>query len=248
MSSRDGPGVRPPGWRGWVTVSATALVVTGLVVGVWIATSGSPPSSPAGMPTIVAPTGAPSVTVPSPTSQPDAGPARAVMVFADGEVEPPDVTRVVTVDVAGSWPLGACGPVDVDQDRVDFVSGTERGPEYARDLAMGWYVDEAAADRAYTGLRTRIEACASTTGATVETAASGLGSAGVLATVAQPSIGGWSEVSIYALSRLGGVVALAVDHASFSDATVPGPAEATTTRAHAERLLAEVCRVEPARC
>lgn len=236
-------------WRGWAAAGVVAIMVTALVLVVSLATNTSPGTANGGLaaPTTENWTTVPS-TVVSPTTQPGAGPSRTVMIFPDDEIVEGETSRTVAVDVAGSWPLGACGPVDVDQDRVDFVSGTERGPEYARDLAMGWYVDEAAADRAYTGLRTRIEGCASTTGATVETAASGLGTAGVLATVAQPSIGGWSEVSIYALSRLGGVVALAVDHASFSDATVPGPAEATITRAHAERLLAEVCRVEPARC
>jgi len=160
----------------------------------------------------------------------------------------PDVSRTAAVDVSGAWPLGACAPGAPDRGREDFVSGTERGLEYARDLAMGWYADEASAVIAYDGVLARIEACAASTGATIESAASGLGTAGVLTTVAQPGAGGESDVSIYAITRIGRVVTLAVDQATFYDGTVPAPAEATITRGHAERLLAELCLVDPARC
>lgn len=229
-----------------ITLAAVAVAaVLGTVV-VVAGTSTGPPTGTSTGTFTGTPTGAATATSPGTSTQP-AG-ASAIRLFPDAEAVAGDTTRTVSVDVSGRWPLGACAAGPPDRGREDFVSGAERGPEYTRDLAMGWYVDEASAVIAYDELLARVEACATSTGAMIESAASGLGTAGVLATVAQPSIGGWSEVSIYALSRLGGVVALAVDHASFSDLTVPGPAEATTTRAHAERLLAEVCRVEPARC
>ncbi len=181
------------------------------------------------------------------TSTQPAG-ASAISLFPEGEAVAPDVSRTAAVDVSGGWPLGACALGGPDRGREDFVSGTERGPEYTRDLAMGWYVDEASAEIAYDGVLARVEACAASTGATIESAASGLGTAGVLTTVAQPGAGGVSDVSIYAITRIGRVVTLAVDHATFYDGTVPTPAEATITRGNAERLLAELCLVDPARC
>lgn len=233
-----------------VTLAAVAVAaVLGTVVVVAGTSTGTPPGTSTGPSTGAftgTPTGAPTGTSPGTSTQPAR--ASAISLFPDTEAVAGDTTRTVSVDVAGRWPLGACAAGPPDRGREDFVSGAEQGPEYARDLAMGWYVDEASAVLAYDDVLARVEACATSAGATIERATSGLGTAGVIATVAQPSAGGLSAVSIYAITRIGAVVMLAVDSAAFYDGTVPTPAEATITRGHAERLVAELCLVEPARC
>ncbi|MEJ7725384.1 MAG: hypothetical protein WKH47_00015 [Actinomycetes bacterium] len=232
---------------------ALAAVAVAAVLGTVVVVTGTPTATPSGTSTgtltgIPAVTPAVTPTGSSPGTPTQPGRASAISLFPDGEAVAPDVSRTAAVDVSGAWPLGACAPGAPDRGREDFVSGTERGLEYTRDLAMGWYADEASAVIAYDGVLARIEACAASSGATIESEASGLGTAGVLATVAQPSAGGVSDVSIYAITRVGGVVTLAMDQARFYDGTVPAPAEATITRGHAERLLTELCLVEPARC
>jgi len=236
---------------------ALAAVAVAAVLGTVVVVTGTRTETPSGTSTgaltgtpAVTSTGTPAVTPTgsSPGTPTQPGRASAISLFPDGEAVAPDVSRTAAVDVSGAWPLGACAPGAPDRGREDFVSGTERGLEYTRDLAMGWYADEASAVIAYDGVLARIEACAASSGATIESEASGLGTAGVLATVAQPGDGGVSDVSIYAITRVGGVVTLAMDQATFYDGTVPAPAEATITRGHAERLLTELCLVEPARC
>jgi len=249
MRSREAPGTR----RGWVTAGLGGLAVTGLVLGVWFAANGSPdPVIGSGDARSEAQSVAPSVPRPEPTvsiaAGSDAGPASVFALFPPGESLPVDTSREVAVDVAGTWPLGACMPAAAETGRVDFVRGTEQGPEYTRDLAVGWYADDASAASAYDGLRAAVEACASTTGAEIARAPGDLGAASELTTVAQPAVDGVSEVSLYAVTRAGGTVTLAVDRATFQVGTVPAPADATSARAQAERLVTELCQAEPAHC
>jgi hypothetical protein len=238
-AAMNGRGDQAVAKRGWVVVAVTAVAVIGLVVGVWFATSGS--SDPT----------AGNGSTPSPTETTSAsgeGPATAFALFPGDQDLPADTTRSSTVDVEAAWPVPTCEPVAADAGRVDFVSGIERGPEYSRDLAVGWYDGEASATSAYEELWARIQACAASAGASVESAPAELGSAGLVATVAQPSGGGASDVAIYALTRAGDVIAMTVDHASFFDGTVPAPTAATVTLDQAERLVTELCQDVPARC
>jgi hypothetical protein len=176
------------------------------------------------------------------------GPASAVALFPDDDVLFADTTREVAVDVAGAWPLGACPTSAAEPGRVDFVSGTEEGPEYARDLAMGWYADDASAHDAYESVWATIQACAESVGATVASAPADLGAESLTATVAKTGTSGEADVSIYVLARIDGVLTMAVDHASFLDGSIPAPADATGTHEQAERLIAELCRAEADRC
>ena len=222
----------------WLASAVAAVAVSGLVLGVWLATD---ESSRSGAGTVQ------SVTATATSTNLAAGPATAIALFPADEVGSVDTTREVVVDLSVAWPLGSCAPMAADRGRVDFVSGAERGPEYVRELAVGWYVDEAAAELSYDAVWAHLQGCA-TNGVTLESAPLSLGTAGLVATLAQPAVDGDVYVSIYALTRLGGVVTLAVDHTTFHDDTVPAPTDATTTLEHAERLVAEVCRVEPSRC
>jgi hypothetical protein len=217
--------------RGWGAALTGATAVTGLVVGVWLATGGAPD-----------PTSSGSATGPSPTSA-----AGAIELFP-ADSAPVDVTRSSAVDVAGNWPLADCPSAGPEVGRVDFVSGTESGPEYSRDLAMGWYADAESAASAYDSVWSRIQTCAASSEADLQSAPERLGSTGIVATVASPSTAGQVDVAIYALTRVGEVVALVADHATFYEAAGPAPADATGTVDQATRLLVELCRVEPTHC
>lgn len=226
--------------RGWAAPTIGAVAIIALVAGVWVATNRSTGSD------LGAGSG-PGVSAPMITSTPDSGPATAVTLF-QGDIVEADTSRTVAVDVAGAWPVRTCASAATDTSRVDFVSGTETGPEYSRDLAMGWYVDEVSAKTAYDRIWAQVEACAASSGATLENVPGTLGAQSLVATVAQPGVGGEVAVSTYVITRVDAVVVMAIDHATFRDDSVPAPSEATTTIEHAARLVAELCRAEPARC
>jgi hypothetical protein len=230
--------------RGWVAVGLGAVAVIGLVVGVWVATHGSTDTVSGGSTSLSATATGPTAAAPNGT-----GPASAVALFPDDDDELfADTTREVAVDEAGAWPTGACPALAAEKGRVDFVSGTEEGPEYSRDLAMGWYADDTSAHDAYDSVWATIQACAASAGATVASAPAGLGVESLSATVAGPLTDGEADVSIYVVARIDGVLTMAVDHASFLDGSIPAPADATGTHEQAERLIAELCRVEADRC
>lgn len=182
----------------------------------------------------------------STTAAAQADAAAAVELFAPATTE--DVAQESRVDVEASWPVGGCPLTEAPgADRVAFVVGSERGPEYVQERAIGWYADLAAAEAAYRAVEQAVRSCGSTE-EQVETAPAPLGTEGVIAIVAGPASGGVVEVSSYAISWSAGAVVLASDHSTFHAGSIPAPGEASTTVAAAQRLLDEVCRVDASRC
>lgn len=243
--SRTSTRKNPPMWAALLGAVAVAAVV-GTVV---LVTDGASErdlgaSSAAGSPdAAIRPAAAANE---SPSLPRAAGWAGDVVLF--GYDEPVDSTREGAVDAEGVWPVVSCAPHLGDGGRVEFVSGTEVGPDYARDLALGWYPNDTAAQVAWDGLWARVQECATSTGAAVQSETSTLGGVGVVAVVTEPSVDGLSEVRAYALIRVDSVLALVVDHGSFHDGSVFTPADALTTRESASWLLAELCRVDPTLC
>lgn len=197
-------------------------------------------------PTTAEPGSASSPSASSATSPAPPGPAGAVELFAPATAG--DVAQETVVDPGGAWPISGCpSPTGPGTDRVAFVVGTERGPEYAQARAIGWYTDSAAAEAAYRAIVQAVRGCGSA-GTPVESAAVPLGAAGVSAIVAGAESGGVVEVASYAISWSAETVVLASDNSTFHVGSIPAPGEVSTTIAGAQRLLDEVCRVDATRC
>ena len=135
--------------------------------------------------------------------------------------------------------------------RVDFVSGTERGPEYSRDLAVGWYADEAAADGGVRRAAGRAQACAAVSRRDVadDGAVRARHRRHVLIVAGRPGggrVGRGRDVRGHPGRRRR---ARSSSTTRRSTASVPAPAEATTTR-RAGRAPASPSSAasEPARC
>lgn len=230
--------------RRWVGAAAAAAAVAGLVAAVQVATRGGD-----------AATGGARYA----GSAADTAAASAAL-FPVSKLDSSDTTRESTVDVAASWPVQACPAVSavefgsaepgaVERGRVDFVAGTEHGPEYSRDLAIGWYADTAAAQAAYDALAARVGECAAETGARTAAAPwTPTAGAGSLLTVWSTIEGPFAEGSTYAVSVRDAVVVLAADHSEMIVEGPEAPDPFPGTAGHAERLLAEACRVAPDRC
>ena len=249
--------------RRWITGVAAGAAVVGVVVVVQLATGGgaTEPVNVGAQPVAV---GSDTVSAGDPSSAPGesapaesaaaGGLAAAVELFgADGD-EAPDVVRETAVDATAAWPVSGCAAAAAPEaGRVDFVSGVESGPEYSRDLAIGWYVDEAAATAAYDALVARIATCAADAGAVLTTGAADLGTRGSFATAAVPLDVGDADAdavnaALYASASVGAVVVLAVDHAVFYGGSETAADSPAGSSAQADRLLAEACRTAPDRC
>lgn len=182
--------------------------------------------------------------------------AGAAALFPVDAVGNADTVRESTTDVTAPWPVPGCQPqsspesAPTEPGRVDFVTGTESGPGYSRGLAIGWYIDTAAAGSAYDTVLARVQQCARDAGAqtTVEPQTPSVGT-GSLLTVWSASAGSpFADGSTYAVSVNGAVVVLAADHSELRVDGAQPPAAFPGTSAHADRLLAEACRVSADGC
>jgi hypothetical protein len=210
----------------------------------WLATSGTEPGMDVGSSS--GKTGAQPTAALSPSTA-VGGVAAAIALFPSDDPAA-DTSREVLVDPDGQWPAGPCLPATDEPGRTAFVSGTEHGPEYQRQLAVGWYADDASATAAYDALAAGLTDCAGAPTDSTTSAPSGLGSAGQVIVRAVPAGDGWAEVSTAALTRDGPVLMLVVETATYAAESIPAPAEATSAIDQADRLLDEVCRVDAARC
>lgn len=258
----------------WVGGLAGAAAVVCVIGGVQLATGGGVEPSGDGRPVAAAPAAHPSPAAAGEDVAASAEVAAAPYLFPAGGVQNSDTVRTSTVDVGATWPVRGClamsaadasgdasagdaspgdaGPADgapVEVGRVDFVSGTEEGPEYSRDLAIGWYADAAAAQAAYDALVALVGQCAAEAGASTAAAPwTPSATAGSLLTVWSTIEGPFAEGSTYAVAVRDAVVVLAADHSELIVSGPEAPAGFPGTAGHADRLLTEACRVAPGRC
>ena len=225
------------GRRTALTVASAALgvvVVVGGVVGVRTFDPSDGPSQP-------------EATALAPAGSVEALPLSSITVFA-GPASP-DVSRTVDHDPASGWAVAECDtPARPTANPTDFVTGTETGPEYAREAQVGIFVAGGAAAAA-AALRSTITSCGDAAATvTVDDATLVSAADSVVLTLTGAPNGGWAARSTYTITVLGTAVVLTGDHASTAVGDVP-PSDGTSAAAtEITHLAGELCRLAVLTC